>query len=146
MDFLFNLSAHYEDLTKHKVVLIVSRLDETQKRLSLALRIWKKVKQNPVADGWVMKIVGHGGDYELCENIIKNEDIPAVTLEGRQDPIPYYKEASIFMMTSRSEAWGLTLTEAQQMGVVPIAFRHLRLVAGHNHRWRGWRDNSRRRC
>lgn len=118
----FNLSAHYEDLTKHKVVLIVSRLDETQKRLSLALRIWKKVKQNPVADGWVMKIVGHGGDYELCENIIKNEDIPAVTLEGRQDPIPYYKEASIFMMTSRSEAWGLTLTEAQQMGVVPIAF------------------------
>ena len=44
----FNLSAHYEDLTKHKVVLIVSRLDETQKRLSLALRIWKKVKQNPV--------------------------------------------------------------------------------------------------
>ena len=26
------------------------------------------------------------------------------------------------MMTSRSEAWGLTLTEAQQMGVVPIAF------------------------
>ena len=67
-------------------------------------------------------MVGHGGDYELCENIIKNEDIPAVTLEGRQDPIPYYKEASIFMMTSRSEAWGLTLTEAQQMGVVPIAF------------------------
>lgn len=25
-------------------------------------------------------------------------------------------------MTSRSESWGLTLTEAQQMGVVPIAF------------------------
>ena len=54
----FNLSAHYEDLTKHKVVLIVSRLDETQKRLSLALRIWKKVKQNPVADGWVSKAIG----------------------------------------------------------------------------------------
>lgn len=118
----FNLSPYYENLTKCKVVLIVSRLDETQKRLSLALRIWKKVKRSPVADGWVMKIVGHGGDYKLCEHIIKDEDIPAVTLEGRQDPIPYYKEASIFMMTSRSEAWGLTLTEAQQMGVVPIAF------------------------
>ena len=26
------------------------------------------------------------------------------------------------MMTSRSESWGLTLTEAQQLGVVPIAF------------------------
>lgn len=118
----FQLSPNYEDLTKRKTVLIVSRLDETQKRLSLALRIWAKVKQNSVADGWEMKIVGHGRDYDLCKNIIKDEDIPAVILEGRQDPIPYYKEASIFMMTSRSEAWGLTLTEAQQMGVVPIAF------------------------
>jgi glycosyltransferase involved in cell wall biosynthesis len=26
------------------------------------------------------------------------------------------------MMTSKSEGWGLTVTEAQQMGVVPIAF------------------------
>ena len=26
------------------------------------------------------------------------------------------------MMTSRSESWGLTLTEAQQMGVVPVTF------------------------
>lgn len=118
----FNLSLPFEDLTKRKVVLIVSRLDETQKRLSLALRIWAKVKQNPIAEEWVMKIVGHGKDRKLYEHIIKDEDIPAVTLEGRQNPISYYEEASLFMMTSRSESWGLTLTEAQQMGVVPIAF------------------------
>ena len=118
----FNLSPRFEDLTKRKVVLIVSRLDETQKRLSLALRIWAKVKQSPIAEEWVMKIVGHGEDRKLYEHIIENEDIPAVTLEGRQDPISYYEEASLFMMTSRSESWGLTLTEAQQMGVVPIAF------------------------
>ena len=118
----FHLSPHYEDLIKRKVVLIVSRLDETQKRLSLALRIWAEVKQSSVADGWEMKIVGHGGDRKLYEHIIKEEHIPSVTLEGRQNPIPYYKEASLFMMTSRSESWGLTLTEAQQMGVVPIAF------------------------
>lgn len=118
----FNFMIRYDDLPKGKVVLIVSRLDETQKRLSLALRIWAKVKKNSVADGWVMKIVGNGGDCKLYEHIIRNEDIPAVSLEGRQNPIPYYKEASIFMMTSRSESWGLTLTEAQQMGVVPIAF------------------------
>ena len=118
----FQLSPNYDDLTKRKIVLIVSRLDETQKRLSLALRIWAKVKRNSVADGWVMKVVGHGVDCKLYEHIIKDEDIPAVTLEGRQNPVPYYKEASLFMMTSRSESWGLTLTEAQQMGVVPIAF------------------------
>lgn len=61
-------------------------------------------------------------DRKLYEHIIRNEHIPDVTLEGRQNPVPYYKEASIFLMTSKSESWGLTLTEAQQMGVVPIAF------------------------
>lgn len=119
----FNLHPRFEDLHKCKVVLIVSRLDEVQKRLSLALRIWARVKHNTaVADGWVMKIVGDGGDRKLYEHIVQKENIPAVTLEGRQNPVSYYEEASIFMMTSQSEAWGLTLTEAQQMGVVPVAF------------------------
>jgi glycosyltransferase involved in cell wall biosynthesis len=110
------------DIPKNKEVLIVARLDEPFKRLSLALRIWSRVKQDPIANEWTLRIVGHGKDLKLYEKIIHNEHIPDVFLEGRQDPIPYYKKASVFMMTSRSESWGLTLTEAQQMGVVPIAF------------------------
>ena len=118
----FDFTPRLDELTKRKVALIVSRLDETPKRLSLALRIWARVKQDAVAEGWTLRIVGHGNDRKLYEHIIRDEHIPDVSLEGRQDPIPYYKEASIFLMTSRSESWGLTLTEAQQMGVVPIAF------------------------
>ena len=118
----FDFTPCLDELTKHKVALIVSRLDEPFKRLSLALRIWAQVKQDPISEGWVLRIVGHGNDRKLYERIIRNEHIPDVSLEGRQDPVPYYKEASIFLMTSRSESWGLTLTEAQQMGVVPIAF------------------------
>lgn len=108
--------------TKNSVVLIVSRIEEVHKRLSLALRIWAKVKQYPEAENWSLKIVGTGKDMPMYRRMIKREQIPAVSWEGRQDPVPYYKEASIFLMTSRSESWGLTLTEAQQMGVVPIAF------------------------
>lgn len=107
---------------KQPVVLIVSRIEEVHKRLSLALKIWAKVKKETDANGWRLKIVGTGTDLPKYRQMIKNEKIPNVTFEGRQNPIPYYREASIFMMTSRSEAWGLTLTEAQQMGVVPIAF------------------------
>lgn len=118
----FDFTPCSDKLTKRKVALIVSRLDEPPKRLSLALRIWARVKQDTVAEGWTLRIVGHGNDLKLYEHIIRNEHIPDVSLEGRQDPVPYYKEASIFLMTSRSESWGLTLTEAQQMGVVPIAF------------------------
>lgn len=118
----FDVTPSFNKLSKQKVALIVSRFDETSKRLSLALRIWARVKQDPVAKDWVLRIVGDGNDRALYERIINDEHIPDVSLEGRQDPIPYYNEASIFLMTSRSESWGLTLTEAQQMGVVPIAF------------------------
>lgn len=52
-----------------------------------------------------LRIVGHGNDRKLYEHIIRNEHIPDVTLEGRQNPVPYYKEASIFLMTSKSESW-----------------------------------------
>lgn len=120
------LSFEYNDKInldqKLKQVLIVSRLDESCKRLSLALRIWKQVKKDAKFKEWSLSIVGHGNDLHLYEKIISQEQIPDVTLEGRQNPINYYKEASLFLMTSRSESWGLTLTEAQQFGVVPIAF------------------------
>ena len=118
----FDITPSFDKLSKQKEVLIVARFDEPSKRLSLALRIWALVKQNLIAKDWALRIVGDGNDRGLYERIIHNEHIPDVFLEGRQDPIPYYKEASIFMMTSLSESWGLTLTEAQQMGVVPIAF------------------------
>lgn len=106
---------------KKKIALIVARFDDKFKNISLALRIWAQVQQNPIAKDWLLKIVGHGKDRKLYEDIIANEHIPNVTLEGRQAPVPYYKDASLFMMTSNSESWGLTLTEAMQFGCVPIA-------------------------
>lgn len=66
--------------------------------------------------------MGHGKDLKLYQKYIAKKKIHDVYLLGRQDPKPYYKEASIFFMTSISESWGLTLTEAQQFGVVPVAF------------------------
>lgn len=107
---------------KKPVALIVSRLDDPQKRISLALKIWNEVKRRPEAQDWQLNIVGHGRDEKKYRRMIQQLDIPDVHLLGRQQPKPYYEEASIFLMTSRSEGWGLTLTEAQQFGVVPIAF------------------------
>lgn len=118
----FNEFCTTEELSrKGKNVLIVARFDDKFKNISLALRIWDKVQKSPIAHDWKLRIVGHGKDRKLYEEIITNEHIPNVSLEGRQNPVPYYKEASLFMMTSNSESWGLTLTEAMQFGVVPIA-------------------------
>lgn len=107
---------------KEKIVLIVSRLDERFKKISLALQLWKKVKMSSVAKDWKLEIIGHGKDEKLYKDLVKRRNIPDVFFLGRRNPIPYYKNASIFLMTSISESWGLTLTESQQMGCVPMAF------------------------
>lgn len=107
---------------KSRTVLIVSRMDESAKKISTALRIWKSVKSHPGLEDWKLTIVGSGPDLKMYQDIVRSENIGAVCFTGRQNPVPYYKDASIFMMTSKSEAWPLTLIEAQQFGVVPIAF------------------------
>lgn len=105
---------------KKKVVLICARMDEIQKRISLALKIWKSLMLRPELDEWILKIVGDGEDLPAYKQIVQNEGIRNVLFEGRQYPEPYYKEASILLMTSGYEGWGLTLTEGLQRGVVPI--------------------------
>ena len=107
---------------KEKKVLIVSRLDERFKKISLALQIWAKVKMSPISEDWKLEIIGHGKDEKLYKDWVAKNQVSDVYFLGRQNPLPYYKKASIFLMTSKSESWGLTLTEAQQMGCVPIAF------------------------
>ena len=107
---------------KKNVALIVSRLDDPPKRISLAIKIWNAVKQHKEAEDWKLNIVGHGPYMHAYQQLIKKLGTPDVYLLGRQAPNRFYEESSIFMMTSKSEGWGLTVTEAQQMGVVPIAF------------------------
>ena len=119
-DQLRNNSTAFKN--KKHIVLIVSRLVDVPKRISLALKIWNEVKKRSEAAGWQLNIVGHGRDEAMYHKMVEQQQIPDVNILGRQQPQPYYEEAAIFMMTSKSEGWGLTLTEAQQFGVVPIAF------------------------
>lgn len=107
---------------KEKRVLIVTRLEDAQKRIILALKIWNNITSTHLFDDWSLDLVGHGEDFQLCVDYVRKHSIKNVYFWGKQDPMPFYENASIFMMTSKSEAWGLTLTESQQMGVVPFAF------------------------
>lgn len=112
----------HEVQKKEKIVLVVSRLEEKPKRISIALEVWKKVICDMRLYEWKLVIVGTGSCEEAYRKIVKQNDIPNVYFEGNQDPFVYYQKASFFLMTSSLESWGLTITEAQQMGVVPIAF------------------------
>lgn len=99
-------------------ILIVARLEEGQKKLSIALEIFKRL-QRPK---WHLYIVGDGPDLQFYRDLVKNKNIINVHFEGMKQPLEYYKSSSIFMMTSEHEAFPLTLFEAQQMGCIPIAF------------------------
>lgn len=107
---------------KSKQVLIVTRFDDTQKRISLALKIWKMVEDDPLLDEWQLKIVGHGDWEQDYRRLAHKLALRRVSFEGRQDSMPYYRQSSLYMMTSLYEGWPMVLNEAMQFGCVPILF------------------------
>ncbi len=108
--------------SKRKEVLVVARMKEQQKRIYLALKIWQLVEKNRISADWVLRIVGDGEDLPSYRELAKRLKLEHVQFLGNQKPIPFYKTAALLMMTSAFEGWGLTLTESQQFGVVPVAF------------------------
>ena len=111
--------AQYE--SKKKEVLYVGRIYEYQKRVSYVLKIWKLIENEQQFNDWTLKIVGDGPDKKASENLATELGLKRVSFEGFKDPKPYYLDSSIFMMTSAMEGFGMTLVEAQQYGVVPLA-------------------------
>lgn len=106
-----------EEMTKKEnVVLVVARLYEPQKRLSLLFNIWKRVQR----DDWKLVVVGDGEDRGRYENMVKELELKNVFFEGVQQPQPYYRKAKTFAMTSSWEGLPMTIIESFQMGVVPV--------------------------
>lgn len=116
------LSFPYEKCNhpKKKQILWCGRLLFSQKRPDRILWIWKKL-QDKLPD-WNLVIVGDGPFSGQMQQLSKRLSLERIEFAGFKDPVPYYKESSIFCMTSNHEGWGLVLTEAMQYGCVPVAF------------------------
>ncbi|MBC6111855.1 glycosyltransferase [Pedobacter sp. CCM 8938] len=107
---------------KDNIVVIISRLKEDQKKISLALKIWQKLPRN-LSEDWKLLIIGAGPDENSYKDYVKLNNLRNIIFLGQQsNVIEFYKSASIFMMTSIWEGLPMSLLEAQQNGVVPIAF------------------------
>jgi glycosyltransferase involved in cell wall biosynthesis len=115
----FKQEAASEELSKKSnTILIVSRLEERSKRLSIVFKVWGKIyKKYP---DWDLQIVGSGIDEQLYRKMVNKMKLENVTFYGHTDPENYYTKASIFLMTSAYEGWGMALTEAMQKGCVPV--------------------------
>ncbi|GHS97408.1 glycosyl transferase [Bacteroidia bacterium] len=105
-------------LQKEKILLYVGRLTKGEKRPDRLLKIWKKIYKDFPA--WKLIIVGDGPEREQMEK--EASRMKNIHFEGYQNPEEYYKKASLFCMTSNFEGFPMVLTEAMQMGAVPVAF------------------------
>lgn len=111
-----------EIYNKEKIVLIISRLVEHPKRISLALKAWHQVMEDERFKNWNLVIIGSGENEKDYKQYVQKLQIPNIKFIGKIDPQEYLKKSSILLMTSQIESWGLVITEAQQFGVVPIAY------------------------
>jgi glycosyltransferase involved in cell wall biosynthesis len=106
--------------TKEKRILWLSRLDYRQKRADLILPFWKKVMHQ--LPDWQFDIVGDGDAFEDIKAEVERDNIPRVTLYGKQKPDDFYKRSPIYIMTSSFEGFPNTLIEAQSFGAVPVVY------------------------
>lgn len=115
-----NLNLNNNDLAnKENSILIVSRLSEKEKCIIKSLKIWEKLVS--FFPDWKLQIVGSGPDEKKIKEYAKKHCIKNVEFYPAQNPEKFYRKASIFLMTSRSEGWGCTTTEAMRLGCVPVA-------------------------
>lgn len=107
---------------KKKQILYVGRMDMENKRVNRIIEVWENIhSQYPQ---WELILVGDGPHKPLLEKYVEDKSISNVTFVGfiKEEPIQFYKNASIFMLTSDLEGFGLVLIEAMSYGVVPIVY------------------------
>ena len=105
---------------KKKEVLFVGRMSFAEKRPDLLLRVWTKLQA--AFPEWSLRFVGDGDYLPKLKKLAGTLGADRVRFEGFCNPDPYYRDASIFCMTSAYEGFGMVLVEAAAFGCVPVAF------------------------
>lgn len=109
---------------KEKIVLAVGRKDAWHyKGFDILIKAWSQVSAD--TEGWKLQIVGGsdkgGQEYlkDLCHKYGVSESVEFQ--DYQEDILPYYQKASIFVLSSRYEGFGLVLIEAMSQGCACIA-------------------------
>lgn len=112
---------------KEKIILAAGRLGAWYyKGLDLLIKAWGIISAK--YPDWKLQIAGTGSeqDVERINKWIKEEGVETRSelLGFCTDMLPVYKRASIFVLSSRYEGFGMVLTEAMACGCACIAADH----------------------
>lgn len=105
------------------IILMVGRIDIRHKGLDYLIEISKQIPKN-----WEINLVGDGSpqDIKWLENQIEKNNLKDVIKllgkKSKEQLREIYSNASLYLMTSRWEGFGLVLTEAMSAGLPIIAF------------------------
>lgn len=105
---------------KQKEIIYVGRLDLVQKRVNRVIETWTFLEGK--FPEWRLTIVGDGEDRENLECQVRKSGLKRVSFEGFQKPMEYYKRASLLLLTSDFEGFGLVIVEGMSCGVVPFVY------------------------
>lgn len=118
---VFDKSLPIEEI-KDKEHLVVIIYSNPAKRANLLLEIWKEIEKDSNFDNWKFDFVGEGEGFSHIQQLASKLNLQRINFVGYQNPYPFYRRASIMMMTSKYEGWPIALMEGLQMGVIPISY------------------------
>lgn len=105
------------------IALNIGRFTEVKQQMKL-LRVWNSlVKTNKIKD-WQLFLIGTGELKEEFEKYIEEHNLQEFIFifPPRLDVEHYYKKASLFLLSSKTEGFGMVLLEAISFGLPCISF------------------------
>lgn len=108
--------------TKKKQVLYVGRMDVENKRVNRIVEAWEEVYRE--FPEWELVLVGDGPHKPILQAYVEKQGMERVRFcpFTKEEPVKYYQEAAILMLTSDMEGFGMVVTEGMSYGVVPIVY------------------------
>jgi len=114
------LSHKHQKIERKNIILAVGRLTNV-KGFDLLLKAFSQLEN---AKGWKLLILGEGPDKSLLEELASDLNISdQVLIPGATSDVEkHYKQASIFVLSSRMEGFPVSLCEAMGYGCPSVAF------------------------
>lgn len=117
-------------------ILTVSRLEKGMKGLDITIETCRILRNKGVDFHWY--ILGKGSFQTEIQNFIKSHRLENyLTLLGTSpNPYPYFKAADLYVQTSRSESYGISIAEARLLNTPIVTTRFdtvfIQMVEGKN--------------